>query len=292
MLRFDFDSNAEGSDRVVHQNHILTEVVIMIKEVVAHILLLGLLLSPSVVVAEEFTYDFAHAEWEPLVFRPIGTKAGHPGKQTEEGVVLIAPNEKSKKSQVGYATRFAVKGDFEITVGYKLLETPRPEKGYGSGLMIKLFKTDNERINFSRSLKTDGEHKLSTAMWIKKKDVWTPLVERVPAEQDYGELKIVRKNATVTFFVKEGEALEFKELRQVQFGPQPLQRIEILADTGGDQQPLKILLTRLTMNADEMLDSAAPPPVVKTFWTTWTITGTAIAVILVLLGSFIWYQRR
>lgn len=256
------------------------------------LLLLGILLVSGRAGAEEFTYDFATAEWEPLVFRAIGTKIGHPGVQSEEGVMLTAPHEKSKKTQVGYATRFAVKGDFEITVGYKLLQIACPKKGYGTGLMIKLFKTDNERANFSRSMKADGEQKLSTAMWVKKKDAWTPLVERVPAEDGSGELKLVRKNATLTFLVKEGDALEFTELRQVRFGPEPLKRVEIMADTGGDQQPVKVLLTKLSMSADEMLHSAALLPVVKPFWTVWTISGIAVAIIVVLLGTLFWYQRR
>jgi hypothetical protein len=262
------------------------------KKSIRCVFLLGILLCSSHVEAEEFTYDFATAEWEPLVFRAIGTKATPPGKQTEGGMLLMAPDEKSKKTQVGYATRFAVKGDFEITVGYKLRQIARPEKGYGTGLMVKLFKTDNERANFSRSMKADGEQKLSTAMWVKKKDAWTPLVERVPSEESSGELKLVRKNATLTFLVKEGDALEFKELRQVRFGPEPLKRIEIMADTGGDQQPVKVLLTKLTMNAKEMLHSAAPLPEVKTFWTVWTISGIAVAILVVLLGTILWYQRR
>jgi len=264
----------------------------MIKDVAARILFLGMLLSPHLVLAEEFTYDFSTADWEPLVFKAVGAKSGHPGKQTKEGMLITAPSKTLKKSQVGYATRFAVKGDFEITVGYKLLEVARPEKGYGTGLMIKLFKTDNERANFSRSLKLDGKHKFSTAMWIKKKGNWIPQVERFSAEHDYGELKLVRKNATLTFLTKEGDALEFKEIRKVKFGPEPLKRIEIMGDTGGDQQPIKVLLTQLTMSADELLDSAMPLPVEKTFWTVWTISGVVCVLIIIILGTLFWYQRR
>lgn len=265
----------------------------MTKFITPSMCLAVLLLSVTAGRADEFTYDFATDAWQPQVFRAVGTKATPPGKQTKEGMLLQAPDATSNKSQVGYASRFAISGDFEITIGFQLLDVPRPETGYGSGLIVTLFKTNNERINFSCSLKTDGEKKISTALWKKEKSGWKPHVERIPSAAEQGELKLIRKGATLTFLVKENDALEYTQVRQAQFGTEPITRMEILADTGGDQQPLKTLLTSLSMNADKLPHSAAAIPEPQGLLaSSWVLYGGIAGIVLVLAGTFVWYQRR
>lgn len=259
--------------------------------VVCQSMLVIVLTIPTFGAANEFSYNLSKQASNRSVFNYIGTNRKSLGEPTNHGIIITVPDDQSGKSQVGLETKFKVSGDFELTLNYDLLDTSPPEKGYGAGVMLRLLQVDGLRINFSRSLKSDGTHKFSTAVWRNQKGQWVPDVERFPARHSNGQMRIVRQGGTLRFLAADGDSEEFKELRKIYFGADPLKSVAIYGDSGGDSNPIKVLLKTFSMKADNIFYGVAPAKR-KLIWSAWGITSILGIGILVGLVIVVISRRR
>lgn len=257
------------------------------------ILLLVLAVAPSARAVDRFTQDFGRDPINERILRYVGASTEQAITRTERGLLVKLPVEKSGQSQAGVATKFIVEGDFEITAGYELQNIAQPEKGYGAGVMLRLFTAGgtHQRVNLSRFKRSSGEDTFGANVWKEAKGELRPNSEQFPAQGERGQLRVVRTSSTLIYLVAEGDG-EFRELRRIEdFGREPLKAVEFLADTGGSEQPLSVRLTHLTIVADE-LPFGTPARRRSTIWSVWTAFGVLGVAILAVAGGWYWRQRR
>lgn len=252
-----------------------------------------LVFAPTCDAADDLTYDFAVDAPNRHVFRYIGGRPDELGTKTEQGLLLTLRDAPSGPSQKGLATKFKVAGDFVITVEYRLEDVKTPLSGYGAGVMLTLFNSaePHVRANLSHSKKRSGESMLSMAVWTKTGKHVKPEVERFISEHNTGRLRVARKGTVLSFFAADGDTDTFRELGQREFGSEPVRAIELVGDTGGDEQKMEVILTRMTIEADEMFYGMASGRR-STVWGLWGLS-TAMGLCIVI-GSFavLWYRRR
>src|SRR5687767_6302612 len=102
--------------------------------------------------AGEIFQDFRGKDVDEQLFRLQGPQAASRITTEPQGLRITLPPDLKAATTVGFGTRTPTKGDFEITVGYEILQSERPTMGSGVGLEIYL-KTDTpteEAIAFYR----------------------------------------------------------------------------------------------------------------------------------------------
>lgn len=82
--------------------------------------------------------DLGRAAPGGRVIRYVGQNAKRAIKKVAGGLVVRLPVDKPGRPQVGVETGFRVGGDFEITADYEIVDLTKPDKGYGSGVLLRL----------------------------------------------------------------------------------------------------------------------------------------------------------
>jgi len=233
-------------------------------------------------------------DWEGLEpqqcvqFEPAGLRitlpAGHPGKRVGTGV----------------ATRFSIKGDFEITMSYEIIKEPEPEEGgIGTGLFLWV---DLDSPELKRAIVT-------RAVWEKKTYyTWLHLVSAVPGNPateelrlypvasaaTTGRLRLVRTGAVLSHYAAEGSSGEFRLLRQHAFGTADVKRAVFGGQTGGPQAALDFRVTDVRIRAESLPEFAETAASEESGAVQWLLIALVSSLMLMsaLGGWFIIRRRR
>jgi hypothetical protein len=157
-----------------------------------------------------------------------------------------------QQATVGIATRFAIQGDFEITVGYEILEAERPVTGSGVGLELyldsdtpaqhalafhRIVRPKEGQVYFCDHKLTDEDGKRVTRR------------EQFPAADKSGRLRLTRVGKQVTFASAEGQG-EFRELCQHEFADE-VKCLHVRAFHGKSQKAVNLRIADLRIRAPE-----------------------------------------
>jgi DNA-directed RNA polymerase subunit RPC12/RpoP len=196
-----------------------------------------------------------------------------------EGLRLTLPaGHQGKRTGTGIATKFSVKGDFEITTSYEILSEPdRENTGEGTALYLWV-DTDVEPINRAMLMRgTRAGKQFSTWM------VWNlgPDGKRsnqskaVPAATQSGRLRFVRTGATLSQYAAEGPDEDFTLLWSHEFGTDDIRMVRIGGFTGGPKAALDVRFADLRIRAGS-------PPVVPAAAAEKAPDKTALVIVLAL----------
>ncbi|HUY92426.1 MAG TPA: DUF1583 domain-containing protein [Pirellulales bacterium] len=203
-------------------------------------------------VKERLTQDFRE-QFDPSQFELVGgdapTRYCRPGK---DGVLLSIPAADERVSFCGLQLRSVVRGDFEITASYRILNLPRVAKGHGAGLKISIKDAAQEAASLQR-IRTKGGQIYSAHRAVVKADGGLDhSSETRPTRAMSGKLRLVRTGPTLRYLVQEGEADEFTELRRVEFGDRDVVQTYFAAQTGGSGTEVEVALTGIEVAAAEL----------------------------------------
>jgi hypothetical protein len=218
------------------------------------LMLLGVGQVPDKLTAE-FHPDFRAPDLIGSVMRPIG-----PGlHQDDQGVRITLPAGKGKLRPTGLMTSTAIRGDFEATLTYEILQADRPRTGYGVGVSLYAAIDPNNYsgVSLARRLVPDGTTQfVSNRMQPVAPRDW---VRHVPSVADKGKLRIRRVGAVVQFLFHEEPAPDFVLLNEVNFGADDVRLIQVGANAGNSDAGLDVRLLDFTLLARELPDLTAPP---------------------------------
>src|SRR5262245_38818537 len=167
---------------------------------------------PKAEYAVERVQSFKGTAEDAKDFAIFGPDAATVVKFEPEGLRITIPTgTPADRTSVGVASRFAIKGDFEITVRYEVLKEPAAvDSGVQTRLAVAITldkpnsKQDQAAINY-RVIPGKGSQIFA---WLSTKDDVTskpkPLMKGVPAKGKTGQLRMVRAGAMVSFFSAEG----------------------------------------------------------------------------------------
>jgi hypothetical protein len=80
--------------------------------------------------------NFRETPFDTGLFRPTGPNAAGSIKSDSRGVRITLTEEHGLRPAVGLALRTGIKGDFEITMAFEIIQVDKPVGGYGAGVSI------------------------------------------------------------------------------------------------------------------------------------------------------------
>ncbi len=214
-----------------------------------------------------------------------------------EGLRITLPAGRPGELQgTGVMTTFPIKGDFEITVSYEVLQEPRPAESpkqtrFSLGVLL-----DTPRLNMATLSYTIVSPGSRIATWVtvwnektgEQKHPWKPIYTAAKK----GRLHLVRTGSLLDYYrFAEGVDKEFTLLDQYSFAADDVKDIRLVASTGGPKATFDIRLTDLRIRAGSIPelpgDSVPAPPSRWKIWLAGAILGLALLLVLGL-----WLLRR
>lgn len=203
-------------------------------------------------LADFYSWDFLTGEFDNVSLTPFGDGAVNLARPTKKGLRLRLPVGE-KTAGIGFATRFQVRGDFEITMRYKIDQLETPEDGWGAGPSLYLTTISDQQpaAQLSRLSRKDGReiHSLFRALPVEGER--TKLHKQFDTLTKHGQLRITRTGSSIAWSVADGLSSEFTKLHDDDFdsGDVGLVRVSLqqsAPSTGGE-----ILIEHISITADE-----------------------------------------
>jgi hypothetical protein len=272
--------------------------------------------------AEEYHPQFKAETKEVPGLLIYGPEASGCVKFEPDGLRITLPaGYPRQRSGTGVVTEFGIKGDFEITARFEILEEPRVGAG-GNPTDLSLvvvpnelpepdvwYKASQNRALLARELtgaNQTGRFHADATTWTLDipTDQWgNELFSRVELHHSErslttartGRLRLVRSGSVLFFSTSEDAAEEFSLLHKHEFGTRDLKNVRILASTGGPAASLDVRVTDIRIRADGFVKptEAIPQPTAGAGGG-WSWGGILLAVavpVVIALGTW-WYRRR
>jgi hypothetical protein len=244
----------------------------------------------------EFYQDFrgSQSPRPPLeVCGPDADLASHP---EDQGWRITVPANQAKITNVGVMLRDPVKGDFEMTAGYEILQAEEPTGRSPAGFEFYLM-TDTptrEAVGFSRWVNRDwgGEVYSCSRMTIGKNGKRLITHKHVLTQTQSGRLRVTRTGSEVTFWVEEGTE-GFHELGRQELGAEDLAFVRLSAYAPPGHGPVDIRLVDLRIRANSLPFTIAESNLTIPTNTRRILVGLlGLAALLFLLGCAVVAVRK
>lgn len=185
------------------------------------------------------SWNFTNRRSEQLVrFEPAGVRIDLPaGEPMSAGII----------------SQFRVKGDFEITLRFEMLKTPRPEDAGKSGTRFSLNVTLDTPADPAKSEAAALSRTARGLMtWARRAEAPVPLSNGFPMAETTGRLRLVRSGGELFYLVAGGDDEPFRLLTSYRFGAEDVKHLTLTSTTGGDKAMLDVRVTDFRIRADEL----------------------------------------
>jgi hypothetical protein len=256
------------------------------------LLLLWLAWAVPAAPAEEFRHRFEGGRQYLEHFRRTGANAPRAMQADAEGLRITLPADHGSKIPVGLVAGFGVQGDFTITMDFDILQVDPPSKGFGAGVSIWIttVSSTQEAATIAWLVRPSGEpiflsHRASTPAGGKRRHRGgKPLA----ADTRSGTLRLVRKEASLSYQVAPGASDTFQEIYQTDLGTEDLNTVRFAADNGGSPTVVDVRFMAVSIEAEGFPGARAlvPAPV---RWPLWLAAGLTV---LLLAAGGLWLRSR
>jgi hypothetical protein len=225
--------------------------------------------------AKEYYHSFKGDSNQPKDVGLMGPNNDRCIKFEPEGMRITLPTGYvGSRPSTGVATKFGVRGDFEITMGYEVLQEPDSARA-GSQTRLTL------GINLDKINPFQNQASISRRVMIGKLPHHSVYMSecgedpiRMQTKSDSfvlgeksGRLRLVRAGAEMSYYVAEGAESEFKLLKTYTHSAEDVRGVTIVGSTGGDQAALDVRVIDLRIKAADLptpgpikSPSLTPPP--------------------------------
>ncbi|HUT91538.1 MAG TPA: DUF1583 domain-containing protein [Thermoguttaceae bacterium] len=257
-------------------------------------IIVAVLLASAGQMEEEFYEDFRGGSEINPVLNLFGPNATQVAGSESQGLRITLSANRPDKAAVGVSPRFAISGDFEITVGYEILSADEPPSGVGAG------------VGIWGQIRSDPPQAMSVAC-LERPEKGSAFVtqfahERTPdGKRDFkqkllaggagkkGRLRLARTGSELSFLVAEGEGDTFEELHRVSVRPDDVKPLRITASTNNAACGLSVRLVDLRIRADQLPGAAKPAETGG--WGVWLVAFLLIIAVGVTGGFLLWLYR-
>jgi hypothetical protein len=243
--------------------------------------------------AEEIGQNFRGAPYNPALFRPTGPNASGAITSDSQGLRITLTAEHGMKPAVGLALRSGLKGDFEVTMEFELLQVEQPTGGNGAGvsIWITMVSYSKEAATIARLARSGGgqiflSHRASTQPDGKRVHHGGPPLNSTVMS---GKLRLTRTGEMLSYRVAEGSSESFYELYEVAIGEDDIDMVRFAADNGGSPTLVDVRIKEVTIRSD---DAGAPDilPPKPARWPLWA--GVGLGVLIAGGGGYWFWSRR
>jgi|GEM_PF-920625 len=247
----------------------------------------------SGLLGAEYEVDFRNSRFDNARLRLMGPGAQTLIRPSPDGLVISMPRG-SHADEVGFAPRFSLRGDFEITLEYELIRIAQPKEGYGVGPTVYIITVSEEE-----DAATVGRlHR------VEEGQVHSTHLARTPGGEGRrhhdvgffqndtrrGLLRLTRVDDRLRFAASAGGEADFRTLRETSFstGDVRLVRVALMRNGAGPEIPAEVRLKRFSLRAEQFPDSS------DSRW--WLGLGLGLAVLIGLggigMGGVVWRRKR
>jgi serine/threonine protein kinase len=207
-------------------------------------------------LANTFRADFTK---EAFDVRDIALTGGHAEELVHAeplGLRIKMPPGMGKPEGVGIKPRFKIRGDFDLSATFEILQADKPTEGYGVGAQMSL-ETESPTKEAATAEWTytpgkDGTRFISTRIVGQADGNRQYRVQSLAANRRAGTLRLVRTGPTLrASYRDEGDSTE-RSLPAVELGTEDVAWLKVVANTGISDHPVDIRLKTLTLSADEL----------------------------------------
>ena len=242
------------------------------------VLLVCLCVTTGTVAAQAPQKEYAATYHEPFKGPPkkaedftlIGSDAAKCVKFEPEGLRITMPAGRTR-TPTGVATRFGLKGDFEITVRYEILKEPPPEDAGSIGvgtrisLRVNLIWPEVSEASIRRKVALFQPIHIKTFRYLRQAGDREPdkVEHEFPVKEKTGRFRLVRTGANIAYYLAEGRDEKFVLLRTYSYGADDVKDVWIYGQSSSDKAVLDARFTDLHIGAAALPRLAAPPEIEK-----------------------------
>jgi len=227
---------------------------------------------PSLAASEGYEQSFRGGPQEPPDWQRFGPGAEEEVQFEPNGLRITLPAGSPKTTGTGVRSTFGVKGDFEITVTFEILQESAPavpNKKTRFTLAALLDRPGFNMATIARAVGQKGEinalpkprsefHTWVT-LWNESTGNSKERFNRFPTEARIGRLRLVRSGSTLTFHAAEGRDGEFVLLQKYPFGDEDLKDVRLAAATDDSRRgSLDVRVSDLRIRATNLQPDSAP----------------------------------
>ncbi|MFH1269358.1 MAG: DUF1583 domain-containing protein, partial [Planctomycetota bacterium] len=151
-----------------------------------------------------------------------------------------------------YDSKIVVKGDFEITAAFTILDLPRPEQGFGAGQRISIEDSRGERAAVQRlNREREGHVFVAYHSPIRENGTREHLVEMIETGATSGWLRLEREGTTLRYLAAEAGGDHFTTFYESEF-PDDVAKLQLIVQTGGSPTGVDVVWTSLDVRAEEL----------------------------------------
>ena len=241
-------------------------------------------LAPGVGYRTEYSCDFASQGFDHALLRP--TRVGM--QPSDQGLVADIPAGEDV-SVVGFKSRFRIRGDFEVSVGYEVREWSLPREGRGVGPAVYLFtKPPRAAAELSRLLRVDGRHVYGTFTAVAANGERLKKARTFDAQTLRGRLRL-RRHKHLLFFEASDDSPQspFRVLRETEFSEEDVVVLRVAVKQSDPRASANVVITDLRILADELdpPERALRRQAIRTRW------GVVRAILIATIVG-LWLVRR
>ncbi len=217
-------------------------------------LVCALAAAPAQAQQQRVVVDFRVGQELPVPVKFFGPDAETVATRDAEGLRINLAAGRPNADIVGLEIPRRMQGDFQVELGYELLEISEPTNGNGSGVVWRLIFDSpvKSQAQFSR-LRKEGKEFLSAFHIHLKPDGKERWDGRAgPGLATRGTFRMTRTGPQFRFEAAEGGA-EFAEVWATEIGPGDVTSLRLWAISGYRPTTADVRFTSLTIDA-------APPP--------------------------------
>ncbi len=203
--------------------------------------------------------DFRKDSTVPNTMKYVGKKAPEVIQSRPGGVLFDLPADNGGVGPVGIAPLDPVKGDFETTVWFGVLEEAKPARE-SSGLNLHIYiDTPKRGATITRSHKPDGKiylftHHLTRTPGQETKHVFHHEEASTPCKS--GKLKLKRVGSKLSYWAAEGTNTEFRILHQVDWDTDDVRLLRIAGTNAKSSTPFKFRILEWEIKPPDMPTSS------------------------------------
>jgi hypothetical protein len=238
--------------------------------------------------------DFRGKPVDKKLFQLFGLKDQI--KTETEGLRITLPGPNGESADTGVQARFRVKGDFQITTSFELINAPTPVNAWCVGVHLHARFDDPAETSpfvgrynrqdgnwFTCDLgKFDENHRRDIKEW------------QFPSEAKAGRLRMTRRAGTITYSTAEAGSDDFHDLCDRDVGTADIRILRLQAENKRSDAPLDVRFLDLEiLSGDSFSASGKPLLGEKIRWTRGWLVGAEISVLAVLvLLLALWRRQR
>ena len=243
---------------------------------------------------DEYHQSFRQAsfDYRTLRFEEQGTSRY--AKATPEGLSVEMPASEKRQPYVWIRPHFTLRGDFEITAAFRILDAPPTPKGKHTGASLDISQAQTGRgVSLAWYSKTRSQSAFRTGISTGGPDGETAdQFEFYPTESRSGKLRLSRQGRSLSLAVAEDNDEAFREIRQINFGAGDIEKIRLGVDPGDSAVGIIVLWQDFTVRAERIFPFEDPKTANNRRWTFLCLTAAVLVAGLLATSIRIWHRGR